>query len=71
MYHIKMLLWDFNAKMVKNDRLELSNDKGFWLIHSAVSKYLIVKSIKFPRHSIHKHTWILLMRRHKTLCIDK
>jgi hypothetical protein len=64
-YHMKILLWDFSAKIGKedffkpiigNERLhEISNDNG--VVNFATSKNLIVKSTVFPHCSIHKYTW--------------
>jgi exonuclease III len=54
-YHIKILLGDFNAKVgredifkpkIENESLhEINNDNGVRVVHLAISKNLIVKSI--------------------------
>jgi exonuclease III len=66
-YHMKSLLGDFNAKVwrenifkpiIGNKSLhEASNDNRVRVVNFATSKNLIVKSITFPHHNIHKHTW--------------
>jgi hypothetical protein len=66
-YHTKILL-DFNAKVGREDIFkptignesfhEISNDSGVRLLNFAMSKRnLIVKSMLFPHHNIHKFTW--------------
>jgi hypothetical protein len=64
-YHI--LLGDSNAKVeregifkpiIGNESLhEATNDNGVRVLNFATSKNLIVNSITFPHHDIHKHTW--------------
>jgi hypothetical protein len=66
-YHMKILLGDFNAKVGREDIFNLiigneslhetSNDKGVRVVYFATSKNLIVKSTTFPHRNIHKHTW--------------
>jgi hypothetical protein len=66
-YHMKILLGDFNAKVVREDIFkpmigneslhEASNDNGVRVVNFATSKNLIVKGEKFPHRDIHKHTW--------------
>jgi hypothetical protein len=66
-YHMKILLGYFSTKVgredifkpvIVNDSLhEASNDNGVRAINFSTSKNLIVKSITFPHHDIHKHTW--------------
>jgi hypothetical protein len=70
-YHMKILVGDFNAKVgredifkpiIDNESLhEASNDNGVSVVNFVTSKNLIVKSITFPHHNIHKHTGLLLM----------
>jgi exonuclease III len=67
MYHMKILLGDFNAKVGREDIFksiigneslhETSNDNGVKVVSFAASKNLIVKSTTFPHRDIHKHTW--------------
>ena len=69
MYHIKILLGDFNAKLGREDIFtptvgseivyEDSNDNGVRVVNiaTATSKNLLVKSIIFPYRNIHKYTW--------------
>jgi hypothetical protein len=61
-----MLLRDFNATVGKeifkrtigNESLhEISNDNGVRVVNFATSKNLIVKSMMFSHHNIHKFTW--------------
>jgi hypothetical protein len=62
---MKVLLGDFNAKVCREDIFkptigneslhEISNDNG--VVNFATSKNLIVKSMMFPHHNIHKFTW--------------
>jgi hypothetical protein len=67
---MKILLGDFNAKVgreggriflnliVGNESPhEASKDNGVKVVYFATVKNLIVKSIIFPHHDIHKHTW--------------
>jgi exonuclease III len=66
MYHMKILLGDFNAKVWREDIFkpiigneslhEASNDNGVREVNFATSKNLTVKSKTFPHHNIHKHT---------------
>ena len=67
MYHMKILLGDFNAKVGRENIFQPtigtesvhpeSNDNGIRLVNFATSKNLIVKSTKFPHRNIHKYTW--------------
>jgi hypothetical protein len=67
MYHMKILLGDFNAKVGLEDIFkptigtenlhEASNDNRVRVVNSATLKNLIVKSTTFPHRNIHKHTW--------------
>jgi len=67
MYHTKILLGDFNAKMGRENIFKLtpgneslhqdSNDNGIRIANSATSKNLLVKSMMFPHRDIHKYTW--------------
>jgi endonuclease/exonuclease/phosphatase family metal-dependent hydrolase len=66
-YDMKILLWDFNAKVgrehifkptIGNESShEISNDNGVRVVNFATSKNLVVKSTMFPHCSIHKYTW--------------
>jgi hypothetical protein len=66
-YHTKILLRDFSTKIGREDIFkptigneslhEISNDNGVRIVNFATSKNLIVKSIMFPHHNIHKYTW--------------
>jgi hypothetical protein len=61
---MKILLGDFNAKVgrehifkptVGNESLhKISNHNGVKVVNIATSRNLIIKSMKFPHHSIHK-----------------
>jgi hypothetical protein len=67
MYHMKILLGDFNAKVRREDIFkptigneslhETSNDNGVKVVNFATSKNVIVKSTMFPHCKIHKYTW--------------
>ena len=69
MYHMKILLGDFNAKVGRENIFQLqptietesvhpgSNDNVIRLVNFATSKNLIVKSTKLPHRNIHKYTW--------------
>jgi hypothetical protein len=67
MYHMKILIGDFNAKVGKEDIFkplisneslhEASNDKGVRVINFTTSKNVIVTSTTFEHRVIHKHTW--------------
>ena len=62
MYHTKILLGDFNAKMGRENIFKLtpgneslhqdSNDNGIRIANSATSKNLLVKSMMFPHRNI-------------------
>jgi exonuclease III len=66
-YHMKVLLGDLNAKVVREDIFkptigneslhEISNYNGVRAVNFATSKYLIVMSTMYPCHNIHKYTW--------------
>jgi hypothetical protein len=66
-YHMKTLLGDFNAEVVREDIVkpiigneslhEASNDNGVRVANFATSKNIIVKSTTFPHRDIHKHAW--------------
>ena len=66
MYHKKILLGDFNAKLVRENIFQPtigtesvhpeSKDSGIRLVNFATSKNLIVKSTKFSHRNIHKYT---------------
>jgi hypothetical protein len=65
MYHMKILLGDFNTKVGREDISQPtmgtesvhpeSNDNGIILVNFATSKNLIVKSTKFPLRNILGH----------------
>ena len=62
MYHMKILLGDFNAKVERENIFQPtigneSNDNGIRLVNFATSKNLIAKCTKFPHRNIHKYTW--------------
>jgi hypothetical protein len=69
-YHMKILLGDFNAKVVREDIFkptigneslhEISNDNGVKLVNFATFQNLRVKITMFPHHSIHKYAWTSL-----------
>ena len=69
-YHIKILLRNFNAKLGKedifkptigNERLHQdSDDNGVRIVNSATKKNLVLKSTMFPHRSFHIHTWASL-----------
>jgi endonuclease/exonuclease/phosphatase family metal-dependent hydrolase len=63
-----ILLGDFNAKVERVDIFKPiigseslheanNNNNGTREVNFATSKNLIVKSMTFPHHNIHKHTW--------------
>jgi hypothetical protein len=66
-YHMKILLGDFNAKVVREDIFKptigngslhkISNDNGVRLVNFATSKNLRAKSTMFPHRNIHKYSW--------------
>jgi hypothetical protein len=59
-YHMKIMLGDFNAEVV---RKKFSNQQLGTCVYTKLvtimelSKSLIVKSTKFPHRNIHKFTW--------------
>jgi hypothetical protein len=67
MYHMKILLGDFKAKVGREDIFkpilgneslhEASKDNGVRVANFATSKYLIVISTTLPHRDIHKHIW--------------
>jgi exonuclease III len=67
-YHMKILLGDFNTKVVREDLFKqtvrneslhgINNDNGVRMVNFATSKNLIDKSAIFPHHNI------LLVERH-------
>jgi hypothetical protein len=69
-YHMKILLWDFNAKVGREDIFKLaigneslheaSNENRVRIVNFATLKNLIVKSTTFPHCDIHEHTWTSL-----------
>jgi len=64
---MKILLGDFNAKVVRENIFkpttgqeslhQNSNENGVRLVKFATSKNLMVKSTMFPDRNIHKYTW--------------
>jgi hypothetical protein len=66
-YHKRIFLWDFNAKVCREDILkptigneslhEISNDNGVRIVNFVTSTNLTVKSTIFPYRTIHKCTW--------------
>jgi hypothetical protein len=64
---MKILLWNFNAKVGREDIFkltigneslnEISNDNGASIVNFATSKNLTVKSTMFPHCNIHKFNW--------------
>ena len=71
MYHMKILLGDFNAKVgrenifkptIRNESLHQdSNDNGVRLVNFATSKNLVVKSTMFPNITFISTPGLLLM----------
>jgi len=67
MYHMKILLGDFNTKVVRENTFKPttgnkslhqdSDDNGVRIVNFATSKNLVVKSTIFPQRNIHKYTW--------------
>jgi hypothetical protein len=67
-YHMKILLRDFNAKVGREDIFKpavgneslhaISNDNGVRVVNFATSENLTVKSMVFTHHNIHKFTWM-------------
>jgi hypothetical protein len=65
--HMNIFLWDFNAKVgredifkptFRNENLhEISNDTGVRVVNFATSKNVIVRSTVFPHCNIHKYIW--------------
>jgi exonuclease III len=63
-YDIKILLGDFNAKVVRENVFKptIGNESSHAIsnhtvVKFATSKNLVVKSTMFPHRSIHKYTW--------------
>jgi hypothetical protein len=66
-WHMKILLGDFSAKVVREDIFKPtieneslhanSNDNGVRVVNFATSKNLTVNSTMFPHRNIHKVTW--------------
>jgi endonuclease/exonuclease/phosphatase family metal-dependent hydrolase len=66
-YETKILLVDFNAKVVREDIFkptignesshEISNDNGVRVVNFSTYKNVVVKGTMFPHRSIHKYTW--------------
>jgi len=66
MYHMKILLGDYNAKVGKekifkptigNESVhQAGNDNGVRIVTFATSKNLVVKSTIFPHRNIHWYT---------------
>jgi hypothetical protein len=64
---MKIVLWDFNAKVGRADIFKLTfgngslhnirNDNGIRVVKFATSKNLTVKSTMFPHRNIHTYTW--------------
>jgi hypothetical protein len=64
---MKIFLWDFNAKVGREDIFEpiigneslheASNDNRVRVINSATLINLIINSTTFQHHGIHKHAW--------------
>jgi hypothetical protein len=49
---------DIFKLVIGNESLhEVSNDNGVRIVNFATLKNLTVKSITFPHHDTHKHTW--------------
>ena len=67
MYHMKILLGDFNAQlgwedifklMTRNESLhDDSNDNGDIIVNFATQKGLFVKSTMSPHQNVHKYAW--------------
>ena len=67
MYHMKILLGDFNAKVgrenvlkptIGNESLhQHSSDNGVRIVTFATLKNLVIKSTMFLHQNIHKYTW--------------
>jgi hypothetical protein len=67
-YRMKILLWDFNAKVgrvhifkptTENESLyEIRNNNEIRLVDFATFKKPIVKNTMFPRCNIHKYNWL-------------
>jgi hypothetical protein len=87
---IKLLLGDMKAQVGKENTYKTtigkyslhdrSNDNGIRLINFAISKNMVISSIRFPRKNIHKETWlspggrfssqidhVLIENKHKTI----
>jgi hypothetical protein len=66
-YHTSILLWDFSAKVgredifkptIRNESLhEISNGNGVRVVIFATYKHHTVKSTMFPHRNIRKYTW--------------
>jgi hypothetical protein len=66
-YHMKLLLGEFNAKVCRGRYFqtnkwewslhEISNDNGFRVVKSATSKNFIARITRFPHRNIHNFTW--------------
>jgi hypothetical protein len=66
-HHVKILLWDFNAKVGRENIFKLtmghesvhqdSNDNGVGIVSFLTSKCLVVMGTMFMHQNLHKHTW--------------
>jgi exonuclease III len=66
-HDIKIIMGDMNAKVGKDMRAhnvdryrlhEVSNDNGMRLTDFAVSRNMVISSVRFLHKDIHKETWI-------------
>jgi hypothetical protein len=67
MHDIKIIMGDMNVKVGKDMRVhnvgryslyEVSNYNGTRLTDFAVSRNMVISSVRFPHKDIHKETWI-------------
>jgi endonuclease/exonuclease/phosphatase family metal-dependent hydrolase len=57
-HDIKIIMGDMNAKVGKDLRAHNAGEHNMMLIGFAVSKDMVISSVRFPHMDIHKETWI-------------
>jgi hypothetical protein len=66
-HDFKIIMGDMNAKVGKVSKVhnvgihslhEVSNDNGIKLIDFAISRNMVISSVRFPYKYIHKESWI-------------
>lgn len=51
--------------IIGNYSLHVNTNNGSKLVHFAVEKNLVIKSIMLPRKDLYKYTWVSPDRKHK------